>query len=88
MSCCAERSTRTVSTSRPPWNGIDNAYVEADRARYGSSKQKFSTEMATNAEIDIRNETYRVIDENLLVKPSPKPSAMILIGIGGGLVLE
>lgn len=65
---------------------------EADilRARYETlQKQKFSTEMATNVETDIRNETYRVIDEaNLPVKPeAPNRLHMILIGIGGGLVL-
>lgn len=60
------------------------------KTRYeGLQKQKFGTQMATTAENDKKNETYKVIDEaNLPVRPeSPNRVQLVLLGIGGGLAL-
>jgi uncharacterized protein involved in exopolysaccharide biosynthesis len=52
-------------------------------------KQKFNIQMATTAQTDKKNETYRIIDEaNLPVKAEyPNRVQIILMGIAGGLLL-
>jgi polysaccharide biosynthesis transport protein len=56
---------------------------------FNLQNKKFSSQIATNADTDKKNEIYKIIDEpNLPVKPIfPNRIQYLLMGIGGGILL-